>query len=95
MSANPYVNDAPIGMRATPSGLIVPEEHSRTRVVMTRDEAKAIDRAAKVLNAKGIRMVLGHNVDTCNRAPMERRRLNNGDYVYECECSTFVFQQKW
>lgn len=95
MSGNPYVNDAPAGMRATQSGLIVPEEHSRQRVVMTRDEAKAIDRAAKVLNAKGILMVLSHNVPTCDKWPLERRRLNNGDYVYECECSTFVFQQKW
>lgn len=95
MSGNPYVNDAPAGMRATPSGLIVPEEHSRTRVVMTKDEGRAIDKAAKVLAAKGIKIVLGHTADTCDRAPMHRRRLPNGDYVYECECSTFVFQQKW
>lgn len=95
MSPNPYVNDAPPGMRATQSGLIVPEEQSRTRVVMTKDEAKAVDRAARVLNARGIRFVLGHNVPSCNRAPMERRRLANGDYVYECECSSFLFQKKW
>lgn len=93
---NPYTNDAPAGFRrSTTSGLILPEEQSRKRVVMTRDEAKAIDRAAKVLNAKGIRMVLGHNVATCNQAPMQRRRLANGDYVYECECTEFLFQQKW
>lgn len=87
--------NAPAGYRAHASGLIVPEEHSRVRRVLTKDDGRLLERCTKMLDKLGIKLFLGCTQPACKRAPMERKRLANGDFVLECEHATFVFQQKW
>lgn len=45
---------APSGFRPTASGLIVPDEVSRVREVLTRDDWKVIDRAMTILHRHGL-----------------------------------------
>ena len=85
----------PAGMRAHASGLIVPEAQSRAREVWTKDEGRLLERATKLLDAKGIKLFLGCTEPRCKVAPITRKRLANGDFVLECEHKTRVFQTKW
>lgn len=89
------VTDTPAGYRPHASGLIVPEEHSRARKVLTKDDGRLLERCTKMLAREGIKLFLGCVEPGCKHAPMERKRLRNGDFVLECAHATFVFQQKW
>lgn len=52
----------PAGYRQSPGGLLVPSSLEREREVWTRDEWKVLDRAAALLAARGVSMVLRCNV---------------------------------
>lgn len=77
--------------RATGSGLIVPEDISREREVWTHDEGRLLDRATKLANKRGLKLLLACPDDTCKAAPIERIRLKNGDWVLRCAHKDRVF----
>jgi hypothetical protein len=77
--------------RAHASGLIVPAEISRARDVFTDSESRTINRAVTLLNRHGIEVYFGCPLEGCKKAPMEPRRLANGDFVLECAHASHVF----
>jgi hypothetical protein len=84
MSADP-------AFREHASGLIVPAEISRARDVFTDAESRTINRAVTLLNRHGIEVYFGCPLDSCKKAPMEPRRLANGDFALDCEHASHVF----
>lgn len=79
----------PAGFRESATGLIVPEAHSRKRELWTRDEWKTIDRATKLLEARGVSVFFG--CPHCPGAPMERIRRNDGGLTLQCDCTAREF----
>lgn len=80
------VNDrVPAGFkRQTGSALIVPEEHARQREVWTKDEARLLERATKLLESRGIALHLRCPHDGCT-APLERLRAPDGGLILRCD----------
>jgi hypothetical protein len=70
--------------RATASGLIVPEEVSRLREVVSRDDWKQLERATKMLQAHGVRIFLACDRPECAAAPLERVRRLDGGITFRC-----------
>lgn len=66
------------------SGLIVPAELSREREVWTREEWRAIDKATKFLESKGVTVFLGCSDERCRKAPIERIRRLDGGLTLRC-----------
>lgn len=77
--------------RATGSGLIVPEDLSREREVWTHDEGRLLDRATKLANKRELKLLLACKHPDCQKAPIERLRLPNGDWVLRCQHRDRVF----
>jgi hypothetical protein len=77
-------DNAGAAFRTTNSGLFVPAELSRERQVWTKDEARLLERATKLLEGKGIRLFLGCMHDRCREAPIERMRAADGGLVLRC-----------
>lgn len=85
-------SSAPSGFRVSvASGLIVPEDISRAREVWTRDEWKLLDRATKLINAKGMRQLLKCEHPACKDAPIEKIRQPGGGFVLRCAHADRVF----
>lgn len=70
--------------RATGSGLIVPEEHSRVREVLTWQEWRTIEKATAILSAHGVKMFLGCEKAECKSEPMTRFRRPDGGITLRC-----------
>lgn len=67
------------------SGLYVPEEHSRQRIVWTREDYKLIDRAVKFLEREGITVYFQCRATTeCANTAMERIRAQDGGILLRC-----------
>jgi hypothetical protein len=66
------------------SGLFVPPELQRDRQVWTKDEGRLLERATKMLEAKGVRLYLGCDHAACTRAPIERIRDQAGGLILRC-----------
>lgn len=66
------------------SGLYVPEEHKREREVWTYDEWRALERATKLLDARGVTLYLACPEEACKGAPIERRRNLDGGITLRC-----------
>lgn len=82
-SVNPYVT--PRGFRQSPaSGLIVPEAQSRERQVWTNDEARLLDRAFRLLTARGVQFALG--CATCQGSEKALKMTKNvaGERIARC-----------
>lgn len=79
------------GFRPHASGLFVPEEHSREREVWTRSEWRTIERATKLLTARGLEVFMrcSHTKD-CQQAPIERIRRADGGIALQCAHKTRV-----
>lgn len=77
--------------RATSSGLIVPEDISRAREVWTHDEGRKLDWITKLANKRELKLFLGCTHPECQKAPIERIRLANGDWVLRCAHKDRVF----
>ena len=74
---------APGFARHEGSGLYVPEEHKRARETWTYDEWRVLERATKLLDARGVRMYLKCDETGCE-APMERIRSLDGGITLRC-----------
>lgn len=70
--------------RAHASGLLVPEEHSREREVWTKDEARLLERAMKLLQSRHLDLFMGCDEPTCKKQPMERIRSLDGGLILRC-----------
>jgi hypothetical protein len=77
--------------RAVASGLILPEDISRTRDVWTRDEYRLLDRALKLFTAKGMGLLLKCDHPACKSAPIEKIRQPGGGFVLRCAHADRVF----
>lgn len=74
---------APSGFRPTASGLIVPDEVSRVREVLTRDDWKVIDRAMKVLKSRGIAATMRCLTEGCTNVAVGHN--DAGERVISCD----------
>jgi hypothetical protein len=89
------------GFRATASGLIVPEELSRTREVWTFDEWRQIERTTKLLESRGMEFFLRCGPCTARAArrgqappKLERIRRADGALTLRCDCTEREFRPK-
>ena len=74
------------------SGLIVPTELSRDRIVFPDDESRTINRAITFLNRRGIDVYFACTNKRCETAgPLEPRRTPGGDFVLQCEHADYTF----
>ena len=91
MSILPASAAALNGFRANASGLLVPESLSRVREVWTRDEWRLIDRVSKLLERRGVDLILA--CPACARAGKPRiDQDREGDrQVLRCACKDRVF----
>lgn len=83
----------PGGFRAqgSGSGLIVPEDLSRTRQVITKAQWKTITRAIdQVCKPFNMRFVWQCNYEKCPDRIMQRRRTANGFVLY-CGCHEYIY----
>lgn len=71
-------------LRQTAGGLYVPETLSRARQVWTRDETRLVERATKLLEAKGVRTFFQCTEPECKGAPMTRERMGDGGILLRC-----------
>lgn len=76
---------AETAFREHASGLIVPAELSREREVWTWAEWMTLEKAAKLLTSRGIRMFLGCRDPRCQKTPMTRLRRPDGGITMQCE----------
>lgn len=76
--------DAPAGFRRAGSGLIVPEDVSRTREVWTYDEWRTLEKATKLLSGRGVQLLMRCAQPDCQKSPMERRRRPDGGITLRC-----------
>lgn len=67
------------------SGLLVPEEFKREREVWRKDEVKAVTKALKMLEDRGLEVLIGCPSVTCRKAPIERLRNLDGSITMRCE----------
>jgi hypothetical protein len=80
------------GFRKAGSGLLVPMALERTREVWTADERKAVDRAAKLFAARGLRMVLTCSREGC-RGTLTRLAGGVAGDRLECDCTARVLSR--
>lgn len=88
---NPYLGQ---GYKPHASGLYVPDEHSRTREVWTRDEWRILERAMKLLQSRNVDVFFGCPEPGCKKAPIERVRRNDGGVTLRCAHKDREFQAR-
>lgn len=71
------------------SGLMVPENIARTRLVCTKDDWKRIDRAFEVFNRLGVRMQFKCEKSGCSQ--IVKSRTPDGGTLLRCDCTDRVF----
>ena len=76
--------NAPGFARHEGSGLYVPEEHKRARETWLYDDWRVLDRAAKLLESRGVQMFLRCPERGCE-TPMERIRNLDGGIMLRCQ----------
>lgn len=81
------------GYREHASGLIVPEDVSRKRIVFTKDETRLIQRALKLLGARGLATFFGCPERSCRRSPVQRVELADGSESLRCDCTDWVLSK--
>jgi hypothetical protein len=82
----------PHGFRhATNSGLLVPEELSRERQVMTWQEWRDLERVTKSLAARGVVIHLQCLDPRCQREPITRVRTPEGGISFRCAHADRVY----
>lgn len=81
------VSDVPHGFSPHTSGLLVPEHAARTRQVWTKDDAKILTRAAKLLNARGVSHQMRCANTSCPDPQLTEVRLAGRDVVLRCGCT--------
>lgn len=83
------------------SGLIVPEELSRTREVWTFEDWRVLERATKLLESRGLQFFL--RCASCAAreqrlgkpiTPLERLRRRDGALTLRCGCTEREFRPK-
>lgn len=83
----------------TPAGLIVPassvgqiglDPDGRRRIVLTREDRRALNRAIRILQAAGLGIVVGCR-GTCGKPLMTEGR-DGPDQGYGCDCSRVHFR---
>lgn len=84
MTVAGYAQHGLEGFSRHESGLLVPEEHKRTREVWTRDEVKAVMKALAILERRGIANFMGCSHPGCETAPLERHRNLDGSITMRC-----------
>lgn len=85
------MNALPSGYRQNALGLIVPEEVSRDRQVMTWQEWRDLEKVTKALEARGIVLQMKCSDPRCQRAPITRHRTPEGGISFRCEHRDLVF----
>lgn len=66
------------------SGIYVPEEHKRQREVWTREDWQVLERATKLLESRGLELLLRCPDPGCVETRIERRRELDGGITLRC-----------
>jgi hypothetical protein len=75
----------PIGFREGVAGLLLPDELSRVRIVIGRDEYKAMVRAIeKFLGPHQIKFLMLCDVDGCSSPRIEKMKAPDGSVLLRC-----------
>lgn len=75
----------PVGFhRSSATGLLLPDDIAREREVWTRDEARLLERATRLLEARGLALYLRCAYPDCVQTPIERFRHGDGGLVLRC-----------
>jgi hypothetical protein len=83
------ISEAGFRPQANGSGLYVPDELSRKRIVCTYEDWKKLDRALDVLNRLNLRMKFRCERDGCSA--ITKITTRDGGTVLQCACSDRVF----
>lgn len=79
--------------RSTESGLILPDEISRERMVYSKDDWRVLDRATKLLSSMGITLFLRCDTPACVSSPIERLRRLDGGITFRCQHADRLFMK--
>jgi hypothetical protein len=83
---------APEGFAESASGLILPAEHARLRIVVSKDEWRALERAIrKCLGPHRIKFALACDVEGCPDPAIRRVRELDGSMLLRCGHADRVF----
>lgn len=85
------MNAAPHGFRENASGLLVPEEVSRERQVMSWRDWRDLERVTKMLEQRGVVLQMKCSDPRCQRTPIVRHRTPEGGISFRCEHADRVF----
>jgi hypothetical protein len=83
----------PLGYRQASSatGLLVPEDTPRAREVFTKDEARLLERAMKLIKARGLVLQMRCSDERCQDTKIERIVDEAGDVRLRCAHRDLVF----
>lgn len=70
------------GFRTSASGLLVPD--ALEREVWTRDEARLLERATKLIESRGLELLLRCSHPDCARVMIQRDRAADGGLTLTC-----------
>jgi hypothetical protein len=82
---------APHGFRENALGLLVPEEVSRERHVMSWQEWRDLEKVTKALEARGIVLQMKCADPRCQRTPIVRHRTLEGGISFRCAHRDLVY----
>lgn len=85
------MNTAPHGYRETALGLLVPEEVSRDRQVMSWQDWRDLERVTKMLEKRGKVLQIKCAHPRCQRTPIVRHRTPEGGISFRCEHEDLVY----
>lgn len=75
------------------SGLLVPADVSRKREVWTSDEWRLLNRLTRLMESRGMQLLMRCTHPDCKKAPIESIRQADGSNVLRCEHADRVFQK--
>lgn len=82
---------APHGFRENALGLLVPEEISRERQVMSWQDWRDLEKVTKSLERRGIVLQLKCADPRCQKAPIQRVRTAEGGIAFRCEHADRIY----
>lgn len=84
---------APSGFRETPGGLLVPQDVPRAEQIWTKDEWRLLDRTTRLLNSRGVSLLMACQAPDCKGVKLARLRHADGTITLRCPHVDRVFRR--
>lgn len=81
--------------RATASGLLVPAPLSRKRIVLAKDDAKALRRALRIFGTLEVMTAFKCKSRKCKEPSVQRILDSAGNTVLRCGCTDRVLESRF